>query len=198
MYQQSVDRSHGSAKSDLVLFIVLIAAFFTVGAIAVMLENHFDSRIPRYVFIVLVLAALYLVYRLRLVGYRYTVFYETPKAVYDERFGEEIVHEDYPYPVGTLVFERIVSAKGTIIFTIDRKDIEAFLASGENYDEPVEREYDLSCTKREKARRLIFRSKEGVRTALLIDSDEEFSAHLNAIMNMTEPEAVPETDGSEE
>ena len=33
MYQQSVDRSGGSQKSDLILFIVLIIAFFAVGAV---------------------------------------------------------------------------------------------------------------------------------------------------------------------
>ena len=196
MYQQSVDRSHGSARSDLVLFIALLAAFFLVGTIAVVLENHFSSRIPRYVFIGLVLACLYLVYRLRLVGYRYTVFYEEPKAVYDERFGEEIMHEDYPYPVGTLVFERIVSAKGTIVFTVDRKDILEFLAPGEKPGVKADKEYDFSCTKREKAHTLVF-AAEGGNTALYFDPDEEFSAHIRTIMDMADTEA-PETDGEEE
>ena len=104
MFQESVDRSHGSSKSDLILFLVLIAAFFTVGAIVFWLENKFGSSIPRYIFIAAVLAALYLVYRLRIVGYRYTVFYEAPKPVYDARFDDMMLHEDYPYPVGTVVF----------------------------------------------------------------------------------------------
>lgn len=195
MYQQSVDRSHGSSKSDLILFLVLIVAFFTVGAIALYLEGVFSSRLPRYIFIGLVLAALYLVYRLRLVGYRYTVFYEEPKPVYDERFGEEIVHEDYPYPVGTLVFERIVSAKGTILFTIDKNDILEFLAPGEKPREAVEFEYDLSCTKREKAHTLVFTAGDA-KTALYFDPDDEFSAHVKTIMSMADTEA-PDSDGSE-
>ena len=110
MYQQSVDRSGGSQKSDLILFIVLIIAFFAVGAVVMYLEKLFDSNVPRYVFIGLVLAAIYAIYRLRIIGFRYTVFYKEPETVYDPRFDDMITHEDYPYPVGTIVFERIVSA----------------------------------------------------------------------------------------
>ena len=118
MYQQSVDRSGGSQKSDLILFIVLIIAFFAVGAVVMYLEKLFDSNVPRYVFIGLVLAAIYAIYRLRIIGFRYTVFYKEPETVYDPRFDDMITHEDYPYPVGTIVFERIVSAKGTTIETL--------------------------------------------------------------------------------
>ena len=87
MYQQSVDRSGGSQKSDLILFIVLIIAFFAVGAVVMYLEKLFDSNVPRYVFIGLVLAAIYAIYRLRIIGFRYTVFYKEPETVYDPRFG---------------------------------------------------------------------------------------------------------------
>ena len=62
MYQQSVDRSGGSQKSDLILFIVLIIAFFAVGAVVMYLEKLFDSNVPRYVFIGLVLAAIYAIF----------------------------------------------------------------------------------------------------------------------------------------
>ena len=86
MYQQSVDRSGGSQKSDLILFIVLIIAFFAVGAVVMYLEKLFDSNVPRYVFIGLVLAAIYAIYRLRIIGFRYTVFYKEPETVYDPRF----------------------------------------------------------------------------------------------------------------
>ena len=106
MYQQSVDRSGGSQKSDLILFIVLIIAFFAVGAVVMYLEKLFDSNVPRYVFIGLVLAAIYAIYRLRIIGFRYTVFYKEPETVYDPRFDDMITHEDYPYPVGTIVFEQ--------------------------------------------------------------------------------------------
>lgn len=130
MYQQSVDRSGGSQKSDLILFIVLIIAFFAVGAVVMYLEKLFDSNVPRYVFIGLVLAAIYAIYRLRIIGFRYTVFYKEPETVYDPRFDDMITHEDYPYPVGTIVFERIVSAKGTTIETLCGGDIVAVCTPG--------------------------------------------------------------------
>lgn len=44
-----------------------------------------------------------------------------------------ITHEDYPYPVGTIVFERIVSAKGTTIETLCGGDIVAVCTPGGEY-----------------------------------------------------------------
>ena len=183
MYQQSTDRSHGSARSDLILFIALVAAFFTVGAVVLYLENKFSSRLPRYIFIAAVLGCLFLVYKFRLVGYRYTVFYEAPRPVYDEKLGETIIHEDYPYPLGTVVFECIVSAKGTIVYAVDRKDIKAFLKPGESAAEfNFDKELNLSCIKAEKAHALIF-EKDGKLIKVLFDPDEEFLGHLNTIMD---------------
>lgn len=154
MYQQSVDRSGGSQKSDLILFIVLIIAFFAVGAVVMYLEKLFDSNVPRYVFIGLVLAAIYAIYRLRIIGFRYTVFYKEPETVYDPRFDDMITHEDYPYPVGTIVLERIVSAKGTTIETLCGGDIVAVCApgggySGENASSVID-SANVSCKKRKK------------------------------------------------
>lgn len=123
----------GLQKSDLILFIVLIIAFFAVGAVVMYLEKLFDSNVPRYVFIGLVLAAIYAIYRLRIIGFRYTVFYKEPEIVYDPRFDDMITHEDYPYPVGTIVFERIVSAKGTTIETLCGGDVVAVCAPGGRY-----------------------------------------------------------------
>ncbi|MBQ1685616.1 MAG: hypothetical protein II072_08925 [Clostridia bacterium] len=182
MFQESVDRSHGSSKSDLVLFIVLIAAFFTVGAIVFILENNFGSKLPRYIFIGAVLACLYLVYRLRIVGYRYTIFHEEPKPVYDPRFDDMILHEDYPYPVGTVVFERIVSAKGTILFTVDRSEIEALAKPGEDCGLKAETEFNAACRKPEKAYSLFFR-KDGQLVCVYFDPSEEFLGYLQKILS---------------
>ena len=182
MFQESVDRSHGSSKSDLILFLVLIAAFFTVGAIVFWLENKFGSSIPRYVFIAAVLAALYIVYRLRIVGYRYTVFYEAPKPVYDARFDDMMLHEDYPYPVGTIVFERIVSAKGTVLLTVDKSEIECLLKPGETSPGlSPDAVYNLACRKAEQAHSLFFR-KDGRLVLVLFDPSEEFLGYVGRII----------------
>lgn len=187
MFQESVDRSHGSSRSDLILFLMLVVAFFAVGGIVLYLEKKFGSTIPRYVFIALVLAAVYAVYRLRLIGYRYTIFYEAPKPVYDPRFDDMMIHEDYPYPVGTVVFERIVSAKGTIIDTIDRSEIEALAKPGETADGFAVNggTANLGCRKPEKAYSLYYR-RDGKLNLIYFDPSKEFLGYLDRIMNPAE------------
>ncbi len=189
MYQQSVDRSGGSQKSDLILFIVLIIAFFAVGAVVMHLEKLFDSNVPRYVFIGLVLAAIYAVYRLRIIGFRYTVFYKEPETVYDPRFDDMITHEDYPYPVGTIVFERIVSAKGTIIETLCGSDIVAVCTpgseySGENASSIID-SANVSCRKTERAYSVVYK-KGGALHRIFFNPDEEFLNHVRRIAPQAE------------
>ena len=192
MFQESVDRSHGTSKSDLWLFIILIAAFFAIGGVVMYLEKHFSSKIPFYVFVVIVLAAVYLIYRMRLIGYRYTIFYEEPKPVYDPRFDDMMIHEDYPYPVGTLVFERIVSAKGTILLTVDRSEIEAFLAPGEKRSDLSINGMvnNISFRKPEDAYSLVYRKNDKL-NLLYIDPSEEFRGYIGRIMN---PECEKQTN----
>lgn len=190
MFQESVDRARGSSKSDLLLFLILVAAFFSVGGIVLLLESKFDSQIPRYVFIALVLAAVYAVYRLRIVGYRYTVFYEAPKPVYDPRFDDMMIHEDYPYPVGTLVFERIVSAKGVILLTVDKSEIESVLKPGETGGNSVfdGSTLNVACRKAERSHCLCYR-KDGKLNRLYFDPSPEFLGYIDRIMNEKAEEA---------
>lgn len=175
MFQQSVDRSRGTAKSDLMLFVWLVVGFFAVGSVVLYLEKLFSSNIPRYVFIGIALAALYLIYRIRLVGYRYTIFYKEAEPVYDPRFDDMILHEDYQYPVGTIVFEHISSAKGNILLTVDRNDIIALVAPGESFNapSPIAHTADYSCTKAEKAHTLYFK-KDGEACSVRFAPDAEF------------------------
>lgn len=175
MFQQSVDRSRGTAKSDLMLFIWLVIGFFAVGAVVLYLEKLFSSSVPRYLFIALALGALYLIYRLRLVGFRYTIFYKEAEPVYDPRFDDIILHEDYQYPVGTIVFERIVSAKGSTILTVDQKNIVALTTPGGSGAPAAEISHsaDYSCTKSEKAYSLYFK-KDGALCRVLFAPDAEF------------------------
>lgn len=200
MFQQSVDRSRGTAKSDLWLFIALVAGFFAIGSVVVYLGKLFSSSIPRYVFIGIVLAALYLIYRLRLIGYRYTIFYKEAEPVYDPRFDDMIMHEDYQYPVGTIVFERIVSAKGNILLTIDKKDIIALVAPGEAFspEGAVAHSADYSCTKIEKAHSLYF-MRSGELCRVLFAPDAEF---LNCFKQMNEAPgnaaSAPNEEGGDE
>lgn len=194
MFQQSVDRSRGTAKSDLMLFVWLVVGFFAIGAVVLYLEKLFSSSIPRYAFIALALGALYLIYRLRLVGYRYTIFYKEAEPVYDPRFDDMILHEDYQYPVGTIVFERIVSAKGNILLTVDKNDIIKLAAPGEAAPaSEILHSADYSCTKIEKAHCLYFK-KDGAVCRVLFAPDTEF---LDCYRQMVDNCGRSKTDGTE-
>lgn len=181
MYQQSVDKASLSAKKDLIFFIILIVTFFVCGAIMLYLENVLNSHIPRYVFIAAVLIGIYIFYRLRLIGFRYTVFYKELEPIYDPRFDAFKPVESYPYPVGTLIFERIVSAKGTIIKKLDVRDIISFEKYDRNSKYETKSVYCLVAGKDTEAYSLVFR--DGEKESMIIFSpDSEFIQHINDLI----------------
>ena len=187
MYQESVDKSGNSSKADVILFILLLVAFFLVGSVALYLESVFSSTAPRYIFICAVLVAIYFIYRARLIGFRYTIFHKQPEPVYDPRFDDMILHEDYPYPVGTIVFERIVSAKGTILLTLSAEELVASLAPGADVSKygDVHDAYNFSCVKLEKSHSLIY-EKDGKLNRLYFCPGEEMLGYIDKIMNRGE------------
>lgn len=155
MYQESDDKLRGNKRSDTILFIALIAFFFIGGGLATAMRAKFDSPLPLYAVAVVFAALLYLVYRLRIVGWRYTVFYKEPEPEYDPRFDEEIVHEDYPHPVGTVVIEKTVSAKGEILEVISREELVALLEPGAEYT--ADEEAVMGPRKKEASSSIIFK-----------------------------------------
>lgn len=183
MYQQSVDRSGNSSKADLLLFFGLVVLFFVFGAIVLYLENVFSSTTPRYIFIAIILAAIYMIYRVRLIGFRYTVFYKELEPVYDPRFDAMTVQESYPYPVGTVIFERIVSAKGTFLLITTSDDIVELCAPGElpKTTEPIRDALNCSIKKVENSYSLIYK-QDGILSRLYFNPDDEFIAHLTQLL----------------
>lgn len=186
MYQQSVDRSGASPKKDLLLFGLLILLFFLLGSVMLYLENTFKTMIPRYVFIGLVIAGLYLIYRLRLVGYRYTVFYEETDPIYEPRLDASVPIES-PYPVGTVIFERIISAKGTILLTLNSSDIIG-IEKYENETTPVKKNLLDVCAGKKSDKYLISYLKNGTTAFVLFNPDAEFLAHLHEAMKAVNSE----------
>ena len=179
MFQESDDKIRGNAKSDTLLFILLIVFFFIAGGIATVLRSHFDSNLPLYLFALVFGAAIYTIYRLRIVGWRYTVFYKEPEPEYDARFDDYITHEDYPYPVGTVVIERTVSAKGDILAVIKREELIALLDAGEDC-EPCE-EVVYGPRKKEKCSSLIV-ERDGVRSRIYFTPSDEFKGYVRSIL----------------
>lgn len=180
MYQQSVDRAGGSTKNDLLLFGLLILLFFLLGSIMLYLENTFKSMIPRYVFIGLVLTGLYLIYRLRLIGYRYTVFFRETDPIYEPKLDATVPIES-PYPVGTVIFERIISAKGTILLTLNVSDIIG-IEKYENESAPIKKDVLNVCAGKKLDKYLISYRKGGTTAFVLFNPDAEFITHLHEAM----------------
>lgn len=179
MYQESDDKIKGSARKDTVLIIVLIAAFFVIGGIFTALKAKFDNDLPIYAFAALAALCVYIVYRIRIMGYRYTVFYKEPEPEYDPRFDDYMKHEDYPYPVGTFVAERTSSAKGEIIETVAAADMIALLPPGAEY--AADGELICSSHKKSASHSLVYK-KEGRTVRMYIAPSEELIGYINGMI----------------
>lgn len=187
MYQESSDRMRGGSKADALLVIGLIVFFFLAGGLATMLRSKFGSNAPLYLFALIFGAALYFIYRIRIVGWRYTVFHSEPETEYDPRFDEYITHEDHPYPVGTIVIERTVSAKGAITEVINPGELAAVLAPGESA--ACDREVSMSPIAKERSSSLIF-VRGGVRTRVYCALSDTFIAYAKGIAEQNETASV--------
>ncbi len=180
MYQESVDKLKGGVKSDTVLFVLMIVFFFAAGGISTFLKVKFGSNIPLYVFALILVGIIYIYYRLRILGYHYTVFYKAPEPEYDPRFDDYIMHEDYPYPVGTLVIERTSSAKGTIVCVIKKEQMIELLEPGA--DRKADKEIMCSPKPKEKSASLIY-NEEGKSIRMYFTPSDELKEHILGIIN---------------
>lgn len=179
MYQESDDKLKGTAKSDVLLFVLLIAFFLFAGSVATMLKAYFNSNAPLYVFALIFAALLYLIYRLRIVGWRYTVFHSEPETEYDPRFDDYITHEDHPYPVGTVVIERTVSAKGEILAVINKDEIVALLDAGAEY--ASDSETVMGPRSKEKSSSIVFR-RDGKLARIYFTPSDKFKEYVRGII----------------
>ena len=199
MFQESIDKFGNSSWKDILLFVLLIVVFFSVGGVVLYLEKVFGgTKAPRYIYIAIAFVAIYLIYRFRILGFRYTVFYKAPKPEFDPRFNDMMLHEDYPYPVGTVVFEKTASAKGKILAAVSRDRIKAFLKPGEKYAEPekISDTMNLSCGKIEKAHSIVY-EKDGKLCCIYFKPSQKFTEYIDCIMAPgfgTEPETETDTD----
>jgi hypothetical protein len=117
---------------------------------------------------------------MRIVGWRYTVFYKEPEAEYDARFDEYITHEDYPYPVGTVVIEKTVSAKGEILAVIKKEEFVDLLEPGADFSADDEMVY--GPRKKEVSSSLIF-ARDGKITRIYFTPSEQFKEYVRGLMD---------------
>ena len=180
MYQESDDKLKGSSRTDTIIFITLIVFFFAAGALATVLRSKFETNLPLYALAAVFGALLYIVYRLRIVGWRYTVFYSEPKTEFDPRFNDYITHEDHPYPVGTVVFEKTVSAKGQILEVVKKEELLALLEPGEEYTVSAERVFGPK--KKEASASIVF-EREGKLYRVFFTPSEQFKSYVKGIIS---------------
>lgn len=179
MHQESVDKLKGTVRSDTLLFVLLIVFFFFAGTIATVLKTKFDSNIPLYALAIVVGAMIIIIYKLRIEGFRYTVFHKEPETEYDPRFDDYITHEDHPYPVGTVVIERTSSAKGVILEVIKKEELTAFLEAGETC--VCDEELNYGPARKEKSRSVLF-SRDGRTIRVYITASDEFKKYVEKIL----------------
>ena len=179
MYQESHDKMNGSSKTDTIIFIALIVFFLIAGTLATVLRSKLSSNVPLYALAAVFAGLIYIIYRLRIVGWRYTVFYSEPQTEYDPRFDDYITHEDHPYPVGTVVFERTVSAKGEILAVIKKEEMISLLEPG--MDAAADEEFTYCTANKSAAHSLLIR-QEGKTRRVYFTPSEEFITHLKEAM----------------
>ena len=79
-------------------------------------------------------AACYWIYRQRLCTYRYTIFFEQPPEGELDEYGEQATQ---PYPLGTILFDRMVSSKGKLYEGVNAHDFVALIPPGKKYEEKI-------------------------------------------------------------
>lgn len=84
--------------------------------------------------IMFVVGACYFIYRRRLCSYRYTIFYEQPPEGELDEFGKQLTQ---PYPLGSILFERMTGGRGKLYEGVAAYDFVALMAPGKKYSEKI-------------------------------------------------------------
>lgn len=116
-------------------------------------------------------------YKRRLSAYRYTVYHKAPLPGELDEYGDPLRH---PYPLGTLIFERM-GRRPRLLESLAPGELIALLPPGEPLPEGVRPGPLLCCAGRKKAHHLIYRRKDKAR-ALGLCPSEELAAILGEII----------------
>lgn len=116
MLQESQEK-RATRALDLLLAVALILLVLFVGAISRAAALYAQQGIVKLVLFSAFVIAGGLFYTKRLLSYRYTYFYEEPEP------GSE-----YPFPIGTLLFEQMVGDRAQTCEVIDADEMIALLA----------------------------------------------------------------------
>ncbi|MDO5112656.1 MAG: hypothetical protein Q4E65_10155 [Clostridia bacterium] len=128
MLQERLDNDKSTPKSDLILVIALLFLIIFARYILVLLRSLPYGGMWQLLILAGLIYAAYMVYKKRLIGYRYTLTYEEPAADDLDAFGER---RSNPYPLGSFLVERMVADKGKVYEAVSADEYIALLAPGE-------------------------------------------------------------------
>lgn len=181
MYQNTNDNQKSSSVGDIIITIVLLLIIVFVRKLA----DFFKTLPSPYGVICMLLllffivVSIYLIYKKRLCSYRYSIFYEQPPEGELDEYGHQAA---WPYPLGTIIFEKLTGKRGKIYETVLPEETVTLLAPGEEYtDEKVGffNTTTLSVLNRKTAHTLVFRRKNKL-YKIYFHPSEEFMEHVNA------------------
>lgn len=160
MYQHTNDNQHISAKFDLVLVIVMIAFIVFMRQITNFISSLPGGGILNVLVLFALIAGCYIIYRKRLCSYRYTIYFEQPKEGEPDAFGN--VQTTQPYPLGTMLFERMIANKGRLYEAVRYDEFVALIVPGETYSEKINllNYAKLTVYSNKTAYTLVFRRKD--------------------------------------
>lgn len=196
MYQYHTQEGKSSSASDLLLVVFFVAVAFGMRPIVDLL-----SAVPapfggilKIALVVLFVGICYFFYAFRLCSYRYTVIHSPRRDDEPDRYGNKA---EWPWPVGTVVVEKMVANKGSIIEEITPDELTGFIRAGEadaffaahpeiNRDALRAERYTRPFEK--KRSYLIFRRNDALRAAAFCP-DETFAEHLETLLRIKEEAA---------
>jgi hypothetical protein len=182
MLQERTANKKDDSTKDLILIVLIVLVFVFIKRIFTFLAGlpmPWNTIGQGALFIGLI-AGCYLFFTKRISDFRYSVIYHQPGEGETNIFGDE---QKYPWPEGTVLFERMVANKGRLLVTVEPSELVALVEPGETYEEKTTafRTEHFSGKAWRKSHTLIYRRKNKL-YATLFSPSQEMAAHIrNAI-----------------
>lgn len=148
MHQETHSPS-ATAKSDLMLLLLLFLLLFSAGGLMRLARAY--AAWTSIVLFLGVVGLMFVLYRRRLVSYRYTLCYQAPE---EDAYGDLPM---LPFPLHSLTLERTTSGKPNEMETIPLSDILALGDDGPTFTAPAPTRTQTFARNKKEAIPLIYR-----------------------------------------
>lgn len=191
MYQQKLESEKSSSRFDflLVILFLLIAIFMRQIVDFCMALPAPWKGLSQMLFFCAFVGICLFIYKRRICSYRYTVVYAPPPEGEVDAYGNPM---EWPWPVGTVLFERMVSNKGNLGEGVAPQELVALIKPGEPITAPnmpgipEQKPTPLNTARltrnaKKTAHTLVFLRK-GKLGYIMFHPDETFCSHLEALL----------------